>query len=834
MSESTTPFDDLSADDIAKIARKMNKASDSYAKLNAIGEFVDWGERLPLLWHMTRTGAYETWNDPLLWGELEGGLDSASAEDVAEFLTKVESYDAGDYNITRLVEWWPLSLDKLVARAYAEDAEAFESRLDELSEPVRRGIDLVRRRFGAIERDEVQGDVVRGLAYEQVNSYGITERVYMPGDDGAEEVRLRDHEGRYEAFDEFIELFGTTEEWGEAVLAEALEVDSRLDVARTIEAWQIADRDQLAKMLAAVNTGNRDVERLYQLFVEERDDAPGDLFWLADHLIEESRDWVSEVCAACAVLRLDAAGEPVPEDAVEYFTGRSIFSSSHRDKYGGGLARLVEVMRALPEQAAQDQTIAQFQKDYPDTSLFLVLQAWPEDAALIERALDALVAYAEEREPNFPGMDRPAHGLGFVGEAFIDTYIERLEETDDPIVHDTLQRAVVYTLADLAERDGDFDAKYDKWVRFSGWKHKETDPYYFGHYLSPDLKKIVKHLPEERVEAILSEQLTGDDAQWGRALEGASVRQTEAVLEAAFDALAEADELPTGGRGWNWMERFFRELDDDALSQLGAALSRSEAPDFHNAVQKVLGDERYEEILAEHGASAAADDSRAAKVRRLSEKLFEERPAQTRTKLCFFERGDEPPKEGELNRIGGRPIGIDADSWPHRGGDDDEPMHHMVTLDAETIPTLRAAVGEDVRAVALFVHSPDYNEAWEAYNGQVEVVHLTQADIDKGPYPEDELPAGEDNPRGFSVETVEVPDGIFWMDYDDDDPQLREIRDLVYSAHAYSGGHPLWLQYDESTGSPFLFQFDEGFVWMNLGDMGVMYVFSDTGFWQCH
>ncbi len=834
MSESSHSFEALSSDDLAKIARKMQKARDGYAKMNAIGEYVDWGERQPLLWHLTRTGAYETWNDPLLWSELESGMSSASAEDVAEFLTKVESFDAGDYGILRLVEWWPMALDKLVCRAYAEDRQAFESRLDELSEPVRRGIDLVRRRFGAIERDEVEDAVLRGLAYQQVQKYGIHERVYMVRDGKLEEVHLRDHTGRFEDFDEFIELFGTSEEWGEAVLAEALETDSRLDVARSIEAWHLADRGQLAKMLAKVNTGDRDADRLYQLFLEEREVAAGDLLWLADHLIENGRQWVAEVCAACAVLRLDEAEEPVPEEAAEYFEGRSIFSASHRKKYGDGLGHLVKAMRALPRKAAQEHLIAKLDDEYPSTAMYLLLQAWPDDEELIEGALDLMVAYAEKRSPNFSGMDRPTHGLGFVGEKFLDKYVERLEATEDPIVHDALLRAIVYTLADLAERDSDFDPKYDRWVRFSGWKHKDTDPYYFGQYLTPDLKTIVTHLPEERVESLLSEQLTSGDAQWGRALEGVAARQTKNLLSTAFDALAGADELPTGGGGWNWMERFFRELDEEAIGELGSALSRSESPDFHNAVSKVLGEQRYEQILEEHGVESAADTSHAAKIKRLADKLFAQRPDQTRTKVSIFERLDGPPSDGELNRIGGRPVGIDADNWPHRGGDEDEPMHHMVTLDVEAIPTLRARVGDDVRAVALFVHSPDYNEAWEPYNGQVEVVHLSQEDVDKGLYPEDELPAGDDDPLAFSVETVEVPEGIFWMDYDDDDPQLREIRDLVYSSHAYSGGHPLWLQNEQSAGSPFLFQFDEGFIWMNLGDCGVMYVFSDTAFWQCH
>lgn len=46
-------------------------------------------------------------------------------------------------------------------------------------------------------------------------------------------------------------------------------------------------------------------------------------------------------------------------------------------------------------------------------------------------------------------------------------------------------------------------------------------------------------------------------------------------------------------------------------------------------------------------------------------------------------------------------------------------------------------------------------------------------------------------------------------------------------------GPPMWLQ-DEACFGEFLMQFDEQFVYMNLGDMGIMYVFADTAFWQCH
>lgn len=39
---------------------------------------------------------------------------------------------------------------------------------------------------------------------------------------------------------------------------------------------------------------------------------------------------------------------------------------------------------------------------------------------------------------------------------------------------------------------------------------------------------------------------------------------------------------------------------------------------------------------------------------------------------------------------------------------------------------------------------------------------------------------------------------------------------------------------EEQHGGALIAQFDRSFVDINLGDMGVMYVFEDTAFWQCH
>ncbi len=65
------------------------------------------------------------------------------------------------------------------------------------------------------------------------------------------------------------------------------------------------------------------------------------------------------------------------------------------------------------------------------------------------------------------------------------------------------------------------------------------------------------------------------------------------------------------------------------------------------------------------------------------------------------------------------------------------------------------------------------------------------------------------------------------------EPKLRALWSKLYDAGAYAGGQPMWLQYPEHEGH-FVLQFDESFIDINLGDAGVMYVFADTAFWQCH
>ncbi len=129
-----------------------------------------------------------------------------------------------------------------------------------------------------------------------------------------------------------------------------------------------------------------------------------------------------------------------------------------------------------------------------------------------------------------------------------------------------------------------------------------------------------------------------------------------------------------------------------------------------------------------------------------------------------------------------------------------------------------------VRTISLFRHSPDHNEAFTPGNGQTAVVMSTEAQLAAPAAPPD---GAKLEPRTrFRVVAVDVDPAVWATE--------SELRDELYRCSARVGGAPLWLQDDEGGDAGFVMQFDEGFCSMNLGDSGIMYVYADDAFWQCH
>ena len=204
---------------------------------------------------------------------------------------------------------------------------------------------------------------------------------------------------------------------------------------------------------------------------------------------------------------------------------------------------------------------------------------------------------------------------------------------------------------------------------------------------------------------------------------------------------------------------------------------------------------------------------------------------------------DTPPGPTQIDRLGGKPIGFDAATWPRLDG---APMHHVLTLDLREHPTYQP---KGARALALFISSPMRHEAYTPQNRHTRVILLDETDLQKGePAWPPELADADDRLQPGTLR-YESSAGL-------------GERELFQ--HSFAGGFPIWLQGDDTESffggddddedydsedddehsepddrpappTHFILQFDESLIpGLNLGDEGIMYVFAETAWFQCH
>lgn len=839
----------IPAEEMEKLAQRMLKAPDVYAKSAVLDGVVDYSDRASFMWHMIAEGIYPAWEDPAIWSELAEHAAEASVAQIVEFLTKVRSFGAapveaaGDaeadayddggydyggydygyeedggaaqagYRAPMLLSYWPQHLDDLVFGAYATDSGAFQARMAEFSDDVKSGLRFVAFRTG--HADAPPEGVLSELAAAQVGE-GLLWPVKALAESGevieldlGEEATLR----------RFVEQFGSWDQWGRALLDAAMQQEFLPEFSRLHGVWTVASADELRRLLAEVSIYGDQAARVVERLLDRAESAT-DFAALARALATDGRARGAEIAATAALLRAGREGSEVPE-GVEQFIEFAMFGTpAHRSRYEA-VDLFTEALMAIPTSRLEARIRELFAGEYTKHMPFPALRvARLRGLEVLDAALAALRSIPEERQ-TLHGLRDYVVGLSWLPPSDLDRILAELDKPGTPAMKDAFHRAALGILADAETVATDYDAL----ITYVDWRDPNLTAGDLTSYVFDDVHSLVAKLDAERAERVLRRDAERH-GKWGRVFAGLARRPLEAAVEVALQRLADegidADERP-------FFEDLLRSHPEVVKPKLGAVLAAQPDPELHNSVKSCLGEQAYEEVLAAVGATRAADQGAADKLRRLCEAYFAAHPDAARSPVTIFRRSTEPPSDGAIGRIGGRPFGVTRETWPTKDGDEDLPMEHLVTIDVASAPSLQRLEG--VRAVALFCHSPPHNEAYRPGNSWTEVMLLSDEDVARGPY-EGPLPAGRDEAVAVIAEALEVPSDCFGA-ATGTDAELEAIKAALYQSSAWSGPSPLWLQEPEHFGD-FLFQFDERFVHMNLGDSGVMYVFSDTAFWQCH
>jgi len=837
---------------LEKIAAKVAKAKDRYKKQDTLGEAVDWGQRGALALHLWREGLLDLPKEPELLELVRGEAHALSAEEVLRLLAAVQ-LPKDPYSPH--LPGWIADLDELVSEMLARDPAPIEAGWRELPKPMKRGVGFVLARFGKDVRAEL-GDLSELLAEKHAES-AIQERLRwpayrpeLPADPfRPDEVRLFENQLPTPAFDDFLALYGGKERFAQKLLQIAKErVGDPVAHGIYLATYKLAIERAAVEDLAALIRGGQ----LHQYTAAQtelalltwRSDGAEALTDVALAIADRGlRKWPA-VC--CAILKRAEEGLPVDErlvDALELPAetpslgwvdqriGRLPFEDLKRDPAWIDSAvdfaddaelgtepcfetmRVVyRALRVLPEATVKrliERTLeTQYTKTYAAPYLHLV-----NDPALWERAIAVM-----ENEDSVR-THQVALGLAHLPLAALPILEAAWKRATKKDAKAAFHRAIVGVLARAASAGETWDERWDELVQME----VEAASYDYP-YVGPLLRKVVHRLPTERAQKVLVRELDPKRPKsFARAMTLVASHPTDAVLQAAFRGLLAAEPRIASDDHYAMGPAMSAIPDVEAwvkwLLQKGAGSKLASV--FETAVG---GAEKYEALKK----SLASDGVETAKVLDEVDQLValakRELGASAGEPIYLLRRFDAPPRDLAplgLNRIGGLPPGVPADEWPTCG---DEPMVHLFTLDLATMPELRQQLGGK-RTFSFFMASPEMNEAYTPGNDQTAVVMLDDADVSAdGEAPEDAVVR---ETQYFEPVRVEVPSRVFFADG-------GELYKAIYRAHARVIGDPIWLQGEEDGGGTFVMQLDEGFVDVNLGDMGVLYVYDDGGFWQCH
>jgi len=749
---------------LAKIAAKVVKKRDEYAKRDALNAACGYPEVGPLLMRLWRSGLLALEQEQSLWQVLAEHHALVKADELLGLLSKVTAVSETVY--CGHLPGWPRDLDTLVAHVYDLEPAPFEARFGDLPTDMRRGVAFVLARAGVDVGEALDGQLDE-LTSKHVDDYGMEDRILWWVDGELEEVQLYDtlpEEGHRREpnahFYQLVELFGTREEWAQALLERVLtkaERESTVPWDQTKDAlplmteaqlvellnfsgyegrvvtafreWRADDGEALAKLAAACDKGRGKIvaNLAVQKLASEGKDMPPALLEAMDlNPGSPSPDWVDqELRAMPEASRMD----PAFIDAAVDFTRGDVpwFPSSNG---------LFEALACLDESDRQRVYQQQLEDEYARHYVASVLP-FLDDAEIWPKALDVI------EDPSGSAAS-VAFSLGMLPARALPLLVSRHAGQKKKDEKEMLHHAILLMLARMADRGEAWDAKFDVLIRTNAVRKS-----YEYRNIMPMLQKIVHRLPAERAEKVLLANLdTQKKVRFCRAFRFIGSHPSAPVLQHAFAGLLDL-EPPLKQEEQNELRAGLQGLTDKRVWT--AWLLRNGVQGLKSVFEQALGHQDYTKLLEEiqqQGVEAPKELDAIEKAALLADKALQKGGT---AEIIYLLRPKETSDAGTFNLRGGKPPGVGDERWPSF---DDEPMVHLFSLDLTSMPELASRYPKQ-RVISVFCANPDMNEAFEPYSGQTAIVFSTAEQAGQTLEPPDEVELR--HARGFEVVSLRVP-----------------------------------------------------------------------------
>lgn len=843
-------FNGLTEKKLRSLGQKLDKLADpnGFKHASLLRKSAD--DSAGLVWHLARHGLVGVaMQSAGLLNVLAERVDEASGADAIAALRRLPD-DLGALDRGKAREWTMLTpgmladVDKLVVHAYVHARDALLVARAEVGENLRTAIDFVRRRAGEPIADDVAAVIFKHLA-EQHCEYGLALNIDVPRIVGGQVEAF--HLADTAAVRSLALLFGTEPAWGEAVLGWLLprvrEFRMAVDTLceRALDGLRIAS---LTELVYLFGDGYWSGENLLRV-LGARGDSPAELFAVAGRLVREGLGPLRVAVDQLPEKRTPRGGGGDDDEVDDDEEGDDGGDDDYADDYDGGdeesdeeddveaeepgpdddrVRGLAEGLTIVGVERLGDAEVPaeldgnfELRRVYESEARYVarlrgaIARLGPTRAhAVVRRVLARPFVYgravvladvhldpAVVREI-FNTVDAGEYGvdaglLGMCGPAIVPLAAEQAANTTSVKSAAGYREAILYVLARAAAWDPSWDVHV----------HLDQIPFSYGGSKVEPVLAMLQGLPLARHEAILRRNMERcADEPW-RLVRCLRIDSSEALMEEVFAGVLARHKTVTSGS----LGSGLRALDTRVVAPLLRAFGATPAEGtLMRELERALDDEAFAQLEAGLGRPIETKEQ---ELRRLADGL-----PGPKIRVYRLKRGESPVGD-TVARIGGQPRGVV--SPPEHAG---EPMQHVITLDLAQLPEL-AAQHPGIRSLSLYVPDPDDAEAHE--EGVIVWTH------------EDELGSADGSTDGAAalvVEGFDVPEALFGRATEGD---LKRVRELLYGSSGHVRGGPLWLQDGfEGIDADFLLQFDESLCHINLGDMGVMYVFGDRITWQCH